>query len=167
MSIHILIDECLARKDLFRLHPYDPSTKIARLMYVSHSIMNYLQSADIRAGYVHGDLDSFIGGDEILVSLVPHKARKAYMGLLKPPENGIWDIRCRDPKPGMRVMGGFAKKDSFIALSYFERKDKDTPSDWRIAIAECDRQWAALFKNNLPMIGVSPSDYLSNCACVD
>ena len=167
MSIHILIDEHVAAKRLFRLHPYEPATKVARLIYVSPSLSAYLQSEDTRAGYVHGDLDSFIGGDRILVSLIPHKARKAYMGLLEPTLNGIWDIRCRDPKPGIRVMGGFSKINHFVALTYFERKIKDTPADWRITIAECDREWNALFGNELPITGEHPSDFLSNYRCVD
>ena len=43
------------------------------------------------------------------------------MGLLAPREDAFWDIRSRDPRPGLRVIGHFAETDVFVALVWRPR----------------------------------------------
>jgi hypothetical protein len=129
--------------------------------------MEYVVSDDIRAGQLHAELDSFIGGDKIVLSMIPRNAGNAFMGILDPPNNGLFDIRSRDPRPGMRILGGFGRKDFFIGLALRERRTLVTEQDWNRAIAECKREWQHRFHSSLPLIGAFPNDYLTNCECMD
>ena len=122
MSIDILIEDSTGGGKLFKLLPYEPSTRIIRLIYLAPVVMNYVASDDPRAGYLHAELDSFISGDNIVISMVPRNAATAFIGILDPPENGMFDIRSRDPRPAMRILGGFARKDVFIGLVLRTRK---------------------------------------------
>ena len=167
MSIDILIEDSTGGGKLFKLLPYEPSTRIIRLIYLAPVVMNYVASDDPRAGYLHAELDSFISGDNIVISMVPRNAATAFIGILDPPENGMFDIRSRDPRPAMRILGGFARKDVFIGLVLRTRKLLLTEKDWDVAIAECKRKWQSRFHALLPLTGASPSDYLSNCTCMD
>ena len=172
MSISILIDQCLFDKKLFLLQPLDLTKPIKRIIYLSEKVHKFVNDeTNPRAGKLLSELESFIAGEKLLVSLVPRKARNAKMGLLQPTQNGFWDIRSRDPSPGLRLIGGFSKKDCFIAMNIYERWEMSEP-EWRAAIRECDLEWADLFTTvtakNLPMMtGENPSDYLSNCVCLD
>jgi hypothetical protein len=122
-----------------------------------------------RAGQLHANLDLFIGGGIITVSMIPYKAGKSYMGLLDPPNDGIWDIRSRDPSPALRLLGGFAKKDVFVGLVLRERKQLDVGKsrEWSVAIGECKTEWRNRFLAYKPLCGDNFHDYLSNCTSVD
>lgn len=167
MSMDSLIEQSLSDGRLFRAHPFHPATKIARLICVSGSIWEYLTGSEIRAGQLHAELDSFTGGDNIVISMKPRGADTAFIGILEPPTDGIFDIRSRDPRPGMRILGAFARRDYFIGLVLRQRKFLLTESDWDIAIAECKRKWRRRFYELLPLTGASPNDFLSNWTCLD
>ncbi len=169
MSIHVLIEDCLASGRLFRLHPWLPSTKPIRLIYISRPVKEFIDSDVQRAGQLHADLDSFIGGDTINVSMTPRKARSAYMGRLDPTTDGIWDIRSRDPSPSLRLLGGFAKKDEFVALVLYERLPLGAYGSraWSIATTDCNVQWGNRFHAYRPLTGDDPNGYLSKCSCMD
>ena len=169
MSIQGLIEDCLAAGTLFPLHPWLPSIRPVRIVYVSRPVRDYIQSGGERAGYLHGDLDSFIGGDTITVSMIPREAREAYMGILHPAMDGIWDIRSRDPRPSLRLLGGFARRDAFIGLVLYERKLlRDFFSrEWEFAIRQCKREWSRRFHAYTPVTGDDLHAYLSNYSSVD
>lgn len=167
MSIDTLISDSIADGRLFRLLPYKPSTRIARRICVSGSVWDYLNSDEIRAGYLHAELDSFIGGDNIVVSMLPRNADTAFIGILEPPDDGIFDIRSRAPRPALRVLGAFARRDYFIGLVHRERKVLRAEHDWDLAITECKREWQRCFHALLPLTGASPNAYLSNWTCLD
>ena len=166
-TLDILAQDCISDGRLFHLHPYVPSTRIARLICVSPSVMDYLQSNDMRAGQLQAELDSFIGGDKIAISMVPRNAGSAFIGLLAPAEDGIFDIRSIDPSPAIRVFGAFVRRDYFVGLVHRTRKMLKTERDWEIAIADCKREWKHCFHASLPLTGASPNDYLSNWTCLD
>ena len=168
MSIlDILAESAVADGRLFRLHPYEPTTRIARLLSVSPSVMEYLQSDDMRAGQLHAELDSFIGGDKITISMIPRHAGSAFIGLLEPAQDGVFDIRSIDPRPAVRVLGAFVRRDYFVGLVPRTRKMLLTPKDWETAIEDCKREWKHCFHESLPLTGASPNDYLSNWICLD
>lgn len=151
------------------LDPWDPNTERVRTIYVSESVKEYIESSTERAGQLHADFDRFIGGKLITASLVPYKARNAYMGLLHPVKDGLWDIRSQDPRPGLRVLGGFAEKDVFIALTIHERKllGIGTSRLWSLATRGCKTEWVKRFHAYKPVYGVDLHDYISNSVSVD
>lgn len=169
MSIQELIRDCLARDDLFLLDTFDPSIPRVRFIYVSQTVKEFTENpTNARAGRLHANLDLFIGGGVITASMAPHKAGNAYMGRLNPPEDGIWDIRSRDPSPALRLLGGFSKRDVFIGLVLRERKslgDKKS-REWSVAISECNKEWRNRFLAYKPLCGDNLHDYLSNCTSV-
>jgi hypothetical protein len=169
MSIQGLIDDWISRGEVFCLLPWLPSIKTARLIYVSRTVRAFIDSGDDRAGYLHANLDSFIGGDLITASMTPRKAGKAYMGLLHPTDDGIWDIRSRDPSPALRLLGGFARRDAFVGLVLYARKSLGAFGDraWSVAITDCKAEWRRRFHPYSPVTGDDLHDYLSNGSRVD
>jgi len=168
MSIEGLIQGCLETGLLFRVHPFLP-IKLVRRIFVSKPIRDYLESDDERAFGLLGDLDSFIGGDIITTSIVPREARAAYMGLLHPTIDGVWDIRSRDPSPALRLLGGFSRRDTFVGLVLYERRLMGDffSKEWKFAISACKREWARRFHLLKPITGDDLHVYLSNFSSVD
>lgn len=67
--------------------------------------------------------------------------------LLRPKEDGIWEIRSVEPEPQIRVFGMFADKDIFIGTHYVERDilgDWDS-FEWKNEIKRAKRIWDSLF----------------------
>ena len=150
------------------LRPSSPKTRVERIIYLSPPVMAFVQKDDLRSAGLLAELEAFVGGDVISVSMIPREAENAMMGLLAPTENGFFDYRSRAPRPGLRLIGGFARKDHFIGLGIFLRPKMVNEAEWRAAIRDCDLAWCALFNKRYPMMtGVNPSDYLSNNFCVD
>ena len=110
-------------------------------------------------------------GDKIGLCLIPYEHATAYMGRLDSPEDEVWDIRSRDPNPGLRVFGRFAEIDTFVALNWDPRSvewhsrhplvDRDSLY-WHFAIIECQNKWKALFPNDNPIHGKDIHDYVSS-----
>lgn len=166
MSIDNLINRELGKGTLIKHEPLIPLPQITRTIYLSPSVHRYVNGTDLRAGQLHQDLDAFIGGDIITVSMIPREAGAAYLGILDPTSNGIWDIRSRDPRPGIRVVGGFARKDMFVATVVRVRKDIKNEDAWNLIIAECKDEWKKRFNSIPPVTGGNPSDFISNYTCV-
>ncbi len=115
-----------------------------------------------RWGYVRADLEHLIQDAWIVVPENPRRGGVALMSLLVPPEDAVWDIRCRDPQPGIRILGCFALKDVFIGLTWEYRlplKDFES-SEWRDAISGAKRRWNLCFWHQ-PLKGSYPDEYLS------
>lgn len=116
-----------------------------------------------RAARLRADLESFVTGNTITVSLSPYKKEKAcYMAILAPPTDGIWCIRSRDPKPGLRVFGAFAAKNTFIALTCTRRSLLDGPGGpiWKNEIRRAKAEWRKLFPSYDTMRGNDLDEYL-------
>jgi hypothetical protein len=113
-------------------------------------------------------------GQEIAVSVVPFEHRTAYMGILDPVSEGIWEIRSRDPNPGMRILGRFACKDTFIAFDVRlrSRRDPRWPDfvplgggkslQYHFAQLDVLARWDALFAQFSPICGDDASVLLSD-----
>jgi hypothetical protein len=169
MSIEVLIQQCIAQGRLHSVLPALPFVPTSRVIYVTTEIKQFIDSADARAGAFHADLDSFSAGDRITGSMLPGRAKTAYMGLLDPVENGIWDIRSRDPSPALRMLGGFARRDAFIGLTLYFRAPLGGigSREWSQAITQTRTEWRNRFSSYEPLTGDNLHDLLSNASCVD
>ncbi len=83
------------------------------------------------------------------------------MARLAPEEDHGFDIRYRDPKPGIRVLGNFALTDVFVALTWRFREDLDTDKKWQDEINRAKAKWRELFFPYLPHHGATLNDYVS------
>lgn len=179
ISIRDEINIHVAANRLFEITPPIPGDPIERTMLVSAGIYSLLQgpwenrSIGRRAGRLRADLEVFVKGQVITVSLTPYQHKTAFMGLLDRPEDEVWDIRSRDPNPGLRLFGRFAEIEVFIALNWRPRSVKwlnqkplgnSRSIDWHLEILECQQAWSKLFPNHTPISGVQIDDYISERA---
>jgi hypothetical protein len=178
MSIRDSIAELVQEKRLRELKPIMDSDPIRRTMIISTEIVDLLDGPwdspqwEVRCGYLRATLEAFVKGQEIAICLNPFKAQKAYMGRLNKPTDEVWDIRCIDPSPGIRIFGRFAERDVFIGLLWSPRS-VDIPASqrlplgpkesiqWKNAILECKSEWRKLFPAYLPIHGDETREYVS------
>jgi hypothetical protein len=111
---------------------------------------------------VRADLDIFSTGQLIVVA--SGKVNKGYMKHLTPPEDGIWEIRCRDPKPGIRVFGMFAQVDVLVVTNCKDRITlrEEGSREWRDELLRCKAEWRKLFHPHQPQCGLNINDYISD-----
>jgi len=171
-------DEIVNRCDEGRLVGLEqalPGSPAVRTMFVSLDIHNLVigpwndKKIEYRSGLLRADLDMFISGMVISVGQHPYKKKNsAYMSPLDPPADEVWEIRSRDPKPGIRVFGHFSEKDIFVALTWGFRELLGGPKsrEWRNAREECKAEWRKLFHPYKPHTGSTPDDYTSNIILV-
>jgi hypothetical protein len=125
---------------------------------------------DRRLGRLASDFESFVGGNWISVSLTPFEHQDAYMGLLDPEADGIFDIRSRSPNPGIRVFGRFAKPDVFVALEWWPRSvsmggkkklSHRNSLEYQFALIEADQRWRSALPGVGHVVGGQVSDFLT------
>ena len=175
MSIHDQIDVHIKVGALHRIDVLqgDP---VGRSMVISNEINNLLfgpwrsQTTKNRAARLLADLQYFVSGKQISICIEPYVHKDAFMGRLDMPRHEIWDIRSRDPKPGVRVFGRFADIDYFVGLTWRPRSVKwETKGplgnkhsiEWEIEKLETEQLWKSLFPNETPIHGNKISDYIS------
>ncbi len=163
---------------LYRLQRSLESDPESRTMFLSEELQSLLDGPSpsrelrLRVGRLRADLEEFIKGSELTACLVPFEAEAAYMGRLAPPEDGYWDIRSRDPSPAIRVVGGFAETNVFIALRWAPRSKgingaTKTPlgardsREWRDIIVQCNADWRNLFHAYPRVTGDNLNVYVS------
>jgi hypothetical protein len=73
----------------------------------------------------------------------------------------LWDFRVYAGKQSIRVGGGFADKDTFVAITWDYRKS--IGDDFDSFVEETRSTWDDLFAPLTPFKGVTFHDYLSNC----
>lgn len=177
MSIQDLIDQREREGRLFELRPRMPDDPIERSMYVSEEVWRLVdgpwadESMARRCGRLRADMEQFVSGRMVAISLTPYEAKTALFGLLDKPADGIFDFRSCDPSPGLRLFGAFAQADVFVALTCAPRSIpveflnrpplKDDAKLWAKAIRECKAEWRKLFHPYQPHTGGKASDYIS------
>lgn len=116
-----------------------------------------------RCGLLRREFDRFVEGRIISLALDPFdKARDAYMAIVAPERDLVFDIRVRAPDDGIRVFGHFAEKDVFVALSWNFREALPERRDWRDERELCKAKWRNLCHQYTPHGGASVHDYISD-----
>ncbi len=181
MSIDTQIKRAIREKKLFYLELLMPSDTVRRTMLLHPDVKQSLDgpwvdvSHERRMRRLQADLEAFVVGQHITMCLAPFKHRTAFMGLLNPPENRCWDIRSRDPSPGIRVFGCFAKRDVFVATNWcprsrsqdWSKKKALGPRDsneWRDEIMMCRERWKEVFDREQAIKGNDVDDYIAKNA---
>jgi hypothetical protein len=152
------------------LQPALPGAAVKRHVFVTAGLNDLLtdpeSAAEQRARFVdlRADLDAFIDGGNLTFCLAPFGARDERIARLAPVDKGLCEFRSRHPKPGIRVIGGFAARDSFIALGWHFRRDLGGAGSraWRAACVEARRIWDGLLAPHQPLICETVNGYLSN-----
>jgi hypothetical protein len=113
---------------------------------------------EIRWRRVRADLEQFVTGGIIVVG------ETGYMKALKPEADEIWEIRCIDPDPSVRIFGSFAEKDVFVALGqrYRQQLAEIGSPEWAEAIRACKADWRRLFFTYRPHSGSKINEYISD-----
>ena len=177
MSIRDQIQSALAEQRLRTLPRRVQSDPVERVMLIGDEIWQLLHGPftspahSERIGALHADLEAFVRGDAVSLALTPFQHGVAYMGRLDPKGQATWDIRSRDPDPGLRVFGRFAARDIFVALSWAPRSIRlswskrvplaDRRLNWRLQILECEEQWNLVLPGAVPLVGKEVKDYVS------
>jgi hypothetical protein len=155
---------------LFDLPPLIPSAAVVRTMFVSKEVNDVVWPPGwgggrgaLRHSKMRGYLDAFTEGRRISVALDPyHKPKSTYLARIDPLADGVWDVRCIDPKPGVRVLGCFAEKDTFVALTFNYRDNLANATDWRDERERCKAAWRKLFLTYEPLKEDCLDEYVSN-----
>ncbi|MCL4679185.1 MAG: hypothetical protein KJ017_11410 [Alphaproteobacteria bacterium] len=166
-----MVDNYCQERVLFALNPLVSADPIIRHIFVTREIHGMLNGPwkneleENQWNTVASTMDSFVAGR--LMSLAdnekPNKNRHK-LARLEPKEDGLWEIRATDPRPGVRIVGYFVKKDVFIALTWATRLFLGSVDSlqWRWIMIKSKREWKKLFLEYTPLTGGGPNDYVSN-----
>lgn len=168
MSIHDVISVLVENEKLFCLDGTFPGDETPRTVFVSKEIYDDFCEPweDTRDGnrraQARAVLDGFIAGDFITVSEDPFKKNsRCILARIAPVQFEVWDFRCLDPNPGIRIFGHFAEKDTFVALHWDYRENLDEVGDFDEAAKICLALWENLFGQISPYTRGNLSGYLS------
>ena len=167
---------------LVMLEPFLPYDPYVRRMVMSQEVASFVlgpwSSADAekRCARVRADLDAFVTGDVVSICLVPFEANDERFALLRQERFGVFDVRCYDPRPNIRILGGFAEQDWFVALTLHPRSIPvpwiprvplgcGRSAEWASAIHETKEAWRDLFGDISPRTGSTPDVFLTNYFC--
>ena len=175
MSIQAEVDLHVNAGRLIRLGLFYPGPE-KRKLYVSPEIKALLDGPwsgdekwEKRWSRARQQFDDFIDGlprDRIFVRSAPRARSTCFMSQLEPECDEVWEIRCRDPKPGLRIFGSFVAQDVFVALTALPRECIGGEEDWDRAIQQYKEEWSKYFTLE-PFSGVYPDDYLTNAFILD
>ncbi|HYE70109.1 MAG TPA: hypothetical protein VD932_01125 [Aquabacterium sp.] len=118
---------------------------------------SFARVSSVRMARLVRDLDRFSNGDRLGVVLDDRFENSCFMKRLSPSTDEIWEIRSRDPQPGLRIFGRFAEQDVFVAVNMAIRKELD----WEREKEVCESKWQLLFPSHPPISGASINDYIS------
>jgi hypothetical protein len=168
-----MIQEWERSGELFHLPPVFASDSARRWLFCSQEIWQachgpWTSEKEQKAwGHALGTLDAFITGRTIMVRFPPSKNRLALLALLEEETEDVWEFRCRDPKPQIRIFGRFAEADLFIALSWRFKSDCHTGEHYEEAKEQCKKRWRYFFPSYKPFRGEDINDYVSeNCVLI-
>lgn len=148
------------------MQPTLPSIPHRRIILVSRPLQEALeaeltdQAAAYRTGLLLNTLDTFIGGGLITVG---GRNDDAYMKLLEPEDEQVWEIRSVDPRPSVRVFGRFAEPDVFVATNKGLRTELGAfgSAEFRRAMTDCTREWGKCFHTWPAHSGEQINDFIT------
>ena len=118
-----------------------------------------------RWGRIRNDLETFIQGGLVTVPREGRRPRSHTMArLLRPSSPEVWEIRCRQPEPSIRIFGRFAAQDQFIAFRWWRRSwlGPFEHRAWRAASIQCTTDWRNLLPTYRPLASEDyPNGYLT------
>lgn len=167
MSIREQIQTALDAGWVVNLLPTLPSIPHWRVIFMTRRLSDELEqhledpTTMVRAAELLATFDTFLGGR--LVTIGGRNDKHAYMKLLEPEQEEVWEIRSIDPKPSIRVFGRFAAKDVFVATNMGFRSGLGGfgSIEFRAAMTHCKREWSRCFYTWPPHKGKSVHDYIS------
>lgn len=136
------------------LHPLKPRAKgvpCKRRMYLFKDLWDVInrehddEEFEARLGELQADLELFVDGQPI---------DPKYLFLLSPAGQAVWEIRSVRPSPSIRVLGLFAKKDTFVATNFAVREDLGgwQSREWKSVKRKASAEWRRLF-HTYPALG--------------
>jgi hypothetical protein len=168
MSIREFINNCVEGGELFLLSPALESTPRVRHIFATKEVCDAVfgpwidGKVEARFGRARAYLDTFMSGDLMSVRMPPSRSVHAQIALLEDDKDQVWEIRVRDPRPGIRIFGRFSEKDVFLALTIGLREKYKTEADWVPDIERCKKIWRTYFFTYKPLSGSQADDYISN-----
>lgn len=169
MSIKLMIREWEKGGDLKLLPPILPSDPLRRVVFCTPEVWSALHGPWVNAtqsknmALARAELDNFVVGRQISVRLPPSKNVRAAIALLEDAHEEVWEGRCRQPSPQVRIFGRFAEKDLLIS---FLKRNRDEISDYFAEKELTKKQWRTLFPTYNPHRGTKADDYVSNSVSV-
>jgi hypothetical protein len=166
MSIRHIIREWERGGDLKLLPPVLPSDPLRRAIFCNQEVWSALHGPWATAAernnmsLARAELDNFVVGRLISVRLPPSKDVKARLALLEDAHEEVWEARCREPSPQVRIFGRFAERDLFIA---FIKRNRDDVDEFFAEKELTKRLWRTLFPSYNPHTGIKADDYVSHC----
>lgn len=161
MSIHQRIAELVGKGDLLRYEPAEAVPEM-RDIYVSRIVAAFLGGVPRKyqetAGNAQLLFDEFVGGEEISFGMSPKKHPGALIARNAPVDWGICDFRVLHPEPSVRIFGGFAARDTFVALTYQPRSTLTNVFQNAAGIALS--QWKLKFPDHKPIVSEKAEDYV-------
>ncbi|WP_336067109.1 hypothetical protein [Nitratireductor rhodophyticola] len=150
---------------LLHVVPDLPGLSVVRDVFATQSVYEFLTDEDaIPAQYARvsgrakAKIDHFISGGVVTFALDPQdKARTSFIARNDPVEMGIVDVRITDPKPMIRIFGGFAARNILVLIVWHPREGLH----FQQAVIDCRREWNSLFNNSAPLIGDTHECYLT------
>jgi hypothetical protein len=181
MSIDSLINRRIDEGRLFLVEPVFDSDEADRTLLIAPEINHLIEGPwpnekwEVRGNRLRADLENFASGGRLSVCVEPFEATKEDLGLLDPPDHGVWDLRSREPQPGLRLLGQFVAKDTFVALVPAMRSVRSDPPDfvyrgplgdrnsreWRLAVRDTEILFRSLFLPFNAVMGDDIRDVLS------
>lgn len=168
MSIRELIQTAVNVGWLVNLQPRLPSIPHQRIILVCRNLNDELErelndpSTAVRTAELFNTFDTFLGGRMITVGT--RNDRDAYMKILEPEADEVWEIRSVDPKPSIRVFGRFARQDVFVATNKGMRTELGGfgSKEFRDCMTRCTTEWRKCFQTWRPHTGSRINDYISD-----
>lgn len=171
MSISDVINDAIARGQIFRVEPRMESEPMVRALYASLEVRRLMfgpwlnDEEDRLSGNLWAAFDRFVVGHRIPVSLnSPFKKPKdTYLSRMDPTRNEVWEIRIRDPRPAIRVFGRFAYRDCFVVFNWGLRKELGGPSsrEFQQQVHICLSKWRQIFPSYNAFSGDTVDEYIS------
>jgi hypothetical protein len=168
MSIRDVISEWVQTGELALLYPAFDAVPMVRYVFITDEVAMGLfgpwsnSGEENRFGRARAHIDAFISGDLISARMPPSKSVSAHTALLDDRKHEVWEMRARDPSPGVRIFGRFSEKDTFIALTWAFREQLETDGDWDAEIERCKKKWRLYFQTFPPFSGSDAHAYISN-----
>jgi hypothetical protein len=168
MSTAHILQRLLNEGRLFELPSLFSGFETARTVIVSCNVLDVVtppfpsDERSARFSEFRQVLDAFSEGGEFSVAEDPsNKPYDAMMARVYPVEAEFFSLRITDPEatPGIRCLGAFADKDTFIALVW-DFRENILLFDDEVEVVRAE--WRHLFGDEPPHSGERLDDYLSN-----